>query len=275
MIQIGKFNELEYKRKTVAGLILGDEEQDVLLPFNHAPKNLEPGDMVRVFVYLHSDGRVAATTSAPYATAGEFAHLKVIEVADTGAFMDLGIDKDLFVPKSEQKRPMRLGEKHVVYVFVDDRNKRLLGSSKIANHITLQEPTFEAGQEVDLLIFDRSELGFSAIINQEYVGLLYHNEIYEKLSIGDSRKGYIKKIREGDLIDLSLQPQGYKHILDTKTTLIDTLKENGGYLPLGDKSTPEEIYNRLKISKKAFKKTVGALYKERLIDISDYEIRLV
>lgn len=274
MIQIGKFNELDFKRKTVAGLILGDEDDEVLLPFNYSPKNIEPGDSLRVFVYLHTDGRTIATTQTPFATAGEFAFLKVIEVTDIGVFMDLGIDKDLFVPKSEQKRPMRLGEKHVVYVFVDERTNRLLGSSKITNH-TDEELDVEVGDEVDLLIFDQSELGFSAIINQRFTGLLYRNELYEKLTPGVIRKGFIKKIREGNLIDLSLQPQGYKHILDSKETLLNKLKENDGKLPVGDKSLPEEIYQRLKISKKAFKKSVGALYKDRIIEISDHEIRLI
>ena len=275
MIIIGKFNELEYKRKTVAGLILGNEDQEVLLPFNHSPKNAEPGDLLHVFVYLHNDGRIVATTQMPYACAGEFAFLKVIEVTEIGSFMDLGIDKDLFVPKSEQKRPMRIGEKHVVYVYVDERNNRLLGSSKISNHILEDDFNLDVGDEVDLLIFDQSELGFSAIVNQQYTGLLYRNELFEKLEIGETRKGFVKKIREENLIDLSLQPQGYKHILDTKETLLNKLKENDGKLPLGDKSSPEDIYRQLRISKKAFKKTVGALYKEQLVEISDYEITLV
>jgi uncharacterized protein len=275
MIQIGKFNELEYKRKTVAGLILGNDDQEVLLPFNYAPKNVEPGDTLNVFVYLHSDGRILATTQTPFAVAGEFAYLKVVEVTEIGAFMDLGIDKDVFVPKSEQKRPMRISEKHVVYIYVDKRTDRLLGSSRISNFVEVDEFDVEMGDEVELLIWDQSELGYSAIINQKYMGLLYRNELYEKLEIGETRKGYIKKIREENLIDLTLQPLGYKHILDTKETLLNKLKENEGRLSLGDKSSPDEIYRELKISKKAFKKTSGALYKERLIEISDYEIRLV
>ena len=275
MIEIGKYNELEYKRKTVAGLILGDEYEEVLLPFNYSPKNVEPGDTLRVFVYLHQDGRVVATTQTPFASAEEFAYLKVIEVTDIGAFMDLGIDKDLFVPKSEQKRPMHISERHVVYVYVDERNNRLLGSSKLTNYVEVEDFDVAVGDEVDLLIFDQSELGYSAIINQKYMGLLYRNELYEKLEIGERRKGYIKKIREENLIDLSLQPQGYKHILDTKDALLNKLEENNGRLDLGDKSSPDEIYKKLNISKKAFKKTIGGLYKDRLVEIGDYEIKLI
>ena len=275
MIEIGKYNELEYKRKTVAGLILGDEYEEVLLPFNYSPKNVEPGDTLRVFVYLHQDGRVVATTQTPFASAEEFAYLKVIEVTDIGAFMDLGIDKDLFVPKSEQKRPMHISERHVVYVYVDERNNRLLGSSKLTNYVEVEDFDVAVGDEVDLLISDQSELGYSAIINQKYMGLLYRNELYEKLEIGERRKGYIKKIREENLIDLSLQPQGYKHILDTKDALLNKLEENNGRLDLGDKSSPDEIYKKLNISKKAFKKTIGGLYKDRLVEIGDYEIKLI
>ncbi len=275
MIEIGKYNELRFVKKTDTGLILTDGQKEVLLPYNHAPENVEQGDNLHVFVYIHSDGRMLATTQTPLACVGEFALLKVVDINENGAFMDLGIDKDLFVPEREQKRPMSLEEKYVVYVYLDEINDRMLASSKLANYVEDTGFDFEVGDEVSLMITDRSELGYSAIINQQYIGLLYHNEIFEELHPGYLRRGFIKKITADNKIDLSLQVIGFKHILDLKNSLMIELKENNGQLLLGDKSSPEEIYDRLKISKKAFKKTIGSLYKERLIEISDYEVKLV
>ena len=275
MIEIGKYNELRFVKKTDMGLILTDGEKEVLLPYNHAPNNVEQGDNLHVFVYIHSDGRTVATTQAPLACVGEFALLKVVDSNENGVFMDLGIDKDVFVPEREQKRPMIIGEKYVVYVYLDEINDRMLASSKLANYVEEADFDFEVGDEVSLLISDRSDLGYSAIINQQYMGLLYHNEVFEELHPGDLRRGFIKKITSENKIDLSLQVIGFKHILDLKDSLMIELKDNNGLLSLGDKSSPEEIYRRLKISKKAFKKTIGSLYKERLIEISDYEVKLV
>lgn len=275
MIRIGEINELEYQRKTEAGLLLGNEEEKVILPFMHAPKNLEPGDSVEVFVYMNSDGRMMATTRQPLACANQFAYLKAVDSNEHGVYLDVGIEKDVFVPAREQKKPMRVGEKYLVYVYLDQRNQRLLASSRLANFTQEENFEFEAGDEVDLLICDESELGYSAIINQKYMGLLYRNEVFDKLRIGEKRKGYIKKIREENKIDLSLQPQGYGHVLETKDVILQKLKDNDGVLDLGDKSSPEEISRRLHISKKVFKKTIGSLYKERLIEIGDHEIRLI
>ncbi|HEY0897692.1 MAG TPA: S1-like domain-containing RNA-binding protein [Sphingobacteriaceae bacterium] len=275
MIRIGEINELEYQRKSEAGLILGNEEEKVILPFIHAPKGLEPGDSVEVFVYINSDGRLMGTTRQPLACANQFAYLKAVDSNDHGAYLDLGIEKDVFVPAREQKKPMRVGEKYLVYVYLDRQNQKLLASSRLSNFAIEENFDFEVGDEVDLLICDSSDLGYSAIINQKYMGLLYRNEVFDNLRIGEKRKGYIKKIREENKIDLSLQPQGYGHVLETKDVLLQKLKDNDGVLDLGDKSSPEEITRRLHISKKVFKKTIGSLYKERLIEIGDHEIRLI
>ena len=275
MVRIGEINELEYQRKSEAGLILGNEEEKVILPFIHAPKGLEPGDSVEVFVYINSDGRLMATTRQPLASANQFAYLKAVDANDHGAYLDLGIEKDVFVPAREQKKPMRVGEKYLVYIYLDRQNQKLLASSRLSNFVAEENFDFAAGDEVDLLICDESELGYSAIINQKFMGLLYRNEVFDKLRIGEKRKGYIKKIREENKVDLSLQPQGYGHVLETKDVLLQKLKDNDGVLDLGDKSSPEEITRRLHISKKVFKKTIGSLYKERLIEIGDHEIRLI
>ena len=275
MIEVGKFNELRFIKKTETGLILTDGEKEVLLPYVHAPEDAEIGDNLHVFTYIHSDGRLMATTETPLAQVDEFALLTVADQNEQGAFMDMGIGKDVFVPEREQKRPMKIGEKYVVFLYTDKKNDRITASSRLSDFIEQDEHDLEEGDEVRLLITEESDLGYSAIINQRYMGLLYHNEVFEDLKPGDKKRGFVKKIREGNKIDLSLQVIGFKHILDLKDSLMIELEENGGSIALGDKSSPEDIYNRLKISKKAFKKAAGSLYKERLIEISDFDIKLV
>jgi predicted RNA-binding protein (virulence factor B family) len=275
MVEIGKFNELRFIKKTENGLILTEGEKEVLLPYVYAPEGAEIGDNLHVFVYIHSDGRLMATTETPIAQVDEFAFLEVVDENENGAFMDMGIGKDVFVPNKEQKRPMKIGQKYVVYLYNDEKTERITASSYLSDFINQDEHDFEEGDEVRLLITDESDLGFSAIINQRFMGLLYRNEVFEDLKPGDQKRGFIKKIREGNKIDLSLQVIGFKHILDLKDSLMIDLQENNGSILLGDKSSPEDIYNRLKISKKAFKKAIGSLYKERLITISDHEIKLV
>lgn len=275
MIEIGRFNELRFVKKTDAGLILTDGEKEVILPYVNAPQEAEPGDNLHVFVYIHSDGRLMATTETPIAMVGEFALLEVVDVNEQGAFMDMGIGKDVFVPEREQKRPMKVGQKTVVYLYTDERNERITASSRLTDFIEQDMHDLEEGDEVSLLIFDESDLGYSAIINQKFAGLLYHNEVFEDLQPGDVRRGFVKKIREENKIDLSLQVIGFRHILDLKDTLLLELRENGGIINLGDKSSPEDIYNQLKISKKAFKKAIGSLYKERLVIVTDDSVKLV
>ena len=275
MVEIGKFNELRFIKKTDNGLILTDGEKEVLLPYVHAPEGVEIGDNLHVFTYIHSDGRLMATTETPLAQVDDFAFLEVVDQNENGVFMDIGIGKDIFVHEKEQRRPMKIGQKYVVFLYNDEKTERITGSSYLSDFINQDEHELEEGDEVKLLIFDESDLGFSAIINQQYMGLIYRNEVFEDLKVGDQKRGFVKKIREGNKIDLSLQVIGFKHILDLKDSLMIDLQNNNGSILLGDKSSPEEIYNRLKISKKAFKKAIGSLYKERLIIISDDEIKLV
>jgi predicted RNA-binding protein (virulence factor B family) len=275
MITIGQYNDLRIVNKTENGLILTDGDKEVLLPYNLVPANAEIGENINVFVYIHKDGNLLATTKRPYACVGDYAYLTVVDESQDGVFMDLGIGKDVYVPQKEQKRPMFKGDKHVVYVFLDESNDRMVASSRLTNFVEEDDIDLEEGDEVSLLIVDRSDLGFNAIIDNKYIGLLYNNELFEELHPGEVKKGWVKKIRVEGKIDLSLQPMGYGHILDTKDSLFDELKASNGVIHLGDKSSPEEIYQRFKISKNAFKKTIGALYKERKITISDYEIRVL
>lgn len=275
MIAIGQYNDLRIITKTETGLILTEGDKEVLLPYVDVPKNAEIGDNLNVFVYMHKDGRLMGTTKRPKACVGDFAFLTVVADDDKGAFMDLGLDKDIFVPSREQKRPMFKGDRHVVYVFLDDSNDRMVASSRLTNFVEEVDIDLEEGDEVSLLIVDRSDLGYNAIIDNKYIGLLYANELFDELMPGDLKKGWVKKIRVGGKIDLSLQPMGYGHILDNKDSILDELKVSGGIINLGDKSSPDDIYRRLKISKNAFKKVIGGLYKDRLITISDNEIKLL
>lgn len=272
MVQIGTYNYLKVKNTTPEGLILTDGEQDVLLP---EKKDAETGEELFVFVYHHKDGRVMATSKRPYAAVGDFAFLKVVDETDNGSFMDIGIEKDLFVPANKQEHPLELGKKYVVYVYLDNDGK-LTATTWLDDKVDTDLSDLEEGDEVSLLICDSSDLGYSAIINNKYMGLLYRNEVYEDLEIGETRVGYIKKIRpEDNKVDLSMRPLGFDFILDSRDAVLDILKESGGVINLGDKSSPDEIRQQLKMSKKAFKQVIGGLYKHRLITISDHEIRLV
>lgn len=274
MIAIGKYNQLRAAAKNSQGLSLTDGTDEVLLPFIEVPSDLALGDDVDAFVYLNKDGSTVATLKEVLATADEFALLTVVSVNDDGAFVDIGVDKDVFVPRKEQKRPMELGESYVVFVYLDEQSNRLLASSKVDQFVEHHNFDFDEGDSVDILIVDKSDLGYNAIINNEFIGLLYHNEVFSIIEPGQRTTAWIKKIRVEGKIDLTLQPSGFSHILDTKEYILEELKVVGE-INLGDKSTPEEIYNRFQVSKSAFKKAIGGLYKERLIILSDHHIKLV
>ena len=275
MIEVGTYNYLRVKDISPEGVILTDGEQEVLLPGPLA-QPVDTGDELLVFLYHHKDGRVVATTKKPYACAGDFSFLKVVDKNESGTFLDMGIDKDLFVPSSKQKYNLQVGRRYVVYVYVDQENGKLTATTWLEDKVSTDLSDLEEGDEVNLLICDESDLGYSAIINNKHIGLLYRDEVYEQLEIGDSLVGYIKKIRTGDnKIDLSTRRIGFDFILDSKQQLLEILKENNGVLHLGDKSSPDEIRSQLKMSKKSFKQVIGGLYKERLVTISDYETKLL
>ncbi len=274
MITVGKYNTLRVVAKNNQGLSLTDGDSEVLLPYLEVPKGIELGDEVEAFIYLNKDGNTVATLKDVLATADEFAYLTVVDVNDDGAYVNIGIDKDVFVPRREQKRPMELGESYVVFVYLDEFSNKLLASSKVDQFVETINFDFEEGDQVDLLIVDKSDLGYNAVINNEFIGLLYHNELFTHLEPGTRCPGWIKKIRVEGKIDLTLQPSGFSHILDTKQYILEELKAVGE-INLGDKSSPDEIYERFKVSKAAFKKAIGGLYKERLITLSDHNIKIV
>jgi predicted RNA-binding protein (virulence factor B family) len=274
-MKIGKYNTLRIVAKNSDGLSLSDGNREILLPYRDVPAGVELGDEITVFIFVNKEGNTIATTQPAKAEVGDFAFLTVVDSSEDGAYLDLGIGKDVYVPVREQKRPMHTGEGYVVYIYLDEQNQRMLASSRLDKFIEEEDFDFDEGDEVSLLISEKTDLGFNAIINNQYIGLLYHNELFANLKPGEIRKGWIKKVRIEGKIDLSLQPLGYSHILDTKEVILKELKENGGTLALGDKSTPEDIYETFQISKSAFKKAIGGLYKERRVTISDYEIKIV
>ena len=275
MIDIGKYNDLIVKSRAAIGLYLHDGDESVLLPARYVPADAKIGDVLNVFVYLDNENRPVATTLKPHATLGDFAFLMVKDVTSHGAFLDWGIAKDIFVAYQEQRAEMQIGKKYLVHLFMDDFSGRIAATSKWGKYIDKLTDELNEGDEVNLLIAEETDAGFKAIIDNRYEGLIYRNEIFQPMKVGDVKKGFIKFIREDGKIDLTLQKQGFRNVLDTKDMILQKLKEQQGVLGLGDKSSPEEITEALHISKKVFKKTIGNLFKDRLITVRDYEIRLV
>jgi predicted RNA-binding protein (virulence factor B family) len=275
MIEIGKKNTLRAIRNTPQGIYLTDKSgQEVLLPNKYVPKTLQAEELLEVFVYKDSEDRLIATTLVPLIEANSLANLVVNEVNNFGAFLDMGIDKDLLVPIKEQLNPMKEGKSYWVYCYLDEVTQRLVGSSKIKRFLNNDNHNLAIGNEVDCLIFDDTPLGYLAVINNKHYGLIYHNEVYSNLRIGDTTQAFVKKIKETGEIDLSIQKIGFTHVNDQTDVILNHLKKNGGFLNLNDDSAPEEIQARLKISKKVFKKAIGILYREKKITIEEEGIRL-
>ncbi|MBI5538493.1 MAG: GntR family transcriptional regulator [Bacteroidia bacterium] len=276
MAEIGKLNSLRVVKEVDFGLYLdGGEHGEILLPKRYVPENAKPEDILEVFIYLDSEDRVIATTETPHIMVGEFACLKAVAITSMGAFLDWGLMKDLFVPFREQKQKMEEGKWYVVTVYLDYDSKRLVASAKIEKFLDNLPPEYDAGEEVDLLISGETDLGFNAIINNKHLGVLYKNEVFQPLKKGDRIKGYIKKIREDEKIDLILQKPGYQKVDNISMRIVDVLKEHKGFIAITDKSDPDTIYNLFGVSKKTFKKAIGSLYKFRVISIEDKGIRLL
>ena len=275
MIHIGKDNTLKIARSTNVGLYLTDGTDDVLLPNKYVPKDYRIGDELLVFVYLDHEERPVATTIEPYIYLNEFALLQVSYTNQFGAFMDWGLEKDLFVPFREQARPMEQGKRYLVYMYLDEQSKRLVGSSKINQFLSNDNLTVTEGEEVDLIISHITDLGINVIINEKHKGLVYRDQAYHDLRTGDYFRGYIKTIRPDNKIDVTLQKTGVEGIEPNAEAIMDALRANRGFLRLHDDSHPEDIKTVLKMSKKAFKKAIGSLYKQRLIEIKNDGIYIV
>jgi uncharacterized protein len=275
MIEIGKFNTLKIARSTKVGLYLTDGASDVLLPNKYVPEEFEIDDKIEVFVYLDHEERPVATTLEPYVFLNEFALLRVNYINKFGAFMDWGMEKDLFVPFKEQARPMEEGKRYLVYMYLDEKTNRLVGSSKSNQFLDNKNITLEKGEEVDLIVSHITDVGINVIINEKHKGLLYKNEVFEDLRTGDRIIGYIKNIRPDGKIDVSRQPFGVERIDASAQKVLDELKASRGFLRLHDNSSPEDVKTVLQMSKKTFKKAVGTLYKQKLIEIKEDGIHLI
>lgn len=275
MLQIGVYHTLKIDRETKVGLFLTNGKDDVLLPNKYVPNDFTIGDDLTVFVYLDHEERPVATTLKPFISLNSFAVLKVSYINTFGAFLNWGMEKDLFAPFKEQARPMEKDKRYIVTMYLDKQTGRLAASSKINQFLDKEPLDVEVGQEVDLMVSHITEIGINVIINGKFRGLAYQNEVFETVSPGYKTKGYIKAIRPDGKIDVSFQKQGFEAIDDSAQQVLEALKQNDGVLRLNDNSHPEEIKSVMKMSKKTFKKAIGSLYKQKLIDINNEGIQLV
>jgi predicted RNA-binding protein (virulence factor B family) len=277
MATIGRRNRLSIERSAGPGLYLnGGELGEILLPGRYIPADVKPGDKLDVFVYLDSEDRLVATTETPKAMVGEFACLKVVGINPrVGAFLDWGLSKDLLLPFPEQEVPVRVGKTVAVYVYLDPKSNRIVASARLRRHLNRSGDTYQEKQPVNLLIIGRTPLGYNAIVNNDRLGLLYHNTVGVPLTIGQRMQGYVRVVREDGKLDLTLDQAGYSRVMPLKLRILSALKDHNGQLALDDDSSPEVIREQFQCSKKAFKQALGALYKSRRIAFIRPGIRLL
>ena len=276
MLNIGNYNTLRIIKILSFGAYLdGGEGKEILLPTRYVPDGAQVGDEVKVFIYHDNEGRLIATTLHPNAVVGEFAFMQVKSVNTMGAFLDWGLMKDLLVPYKEQKLTMREGKWYLVYVRLDHVTGRVMASARIEKFLNNIPPKYEFNQEVDLLVADDTEIGYKVIVNNLHWGMVYHNQVFQRLEKGEHLKGYVKEIREDDKLDISLTPLGYQKVDGVAQTILQALQVQNGFLPVHDKSDPEVIYSLFRCSKKAFKQAIGALYRQHRIALEPDGIRLI
>ena len=278
MAVIGRMNSLQVVKHTDFGLYLdGGADGEILLPKRYIPKDTpsEVDDWLNVFIYLDSEDKLIATTLKPKIQLGEFASLKVVDINRVGLFFDWGLPKDLLLPHSEEKRPLQVDDYCVIYLYLDKRTRRLTATARLDRHLDKVPANYQVGQEVDLLVVERTDLGFKAIIDSKHWGLIHKNELFKFIRSGMREKGYIKELRADGKISLSLQPIGHEAASGLAEQIIERLREQNGVLALGDKSPPELISEQFRVSKGNFKKAIGGLYKQGLIRIHDDRIELL
>jgi predicted RNA-binding protein (virulence factor B family) len=272
---IGKINTLKVVKTLSFGAYLdGGDGLEILLPTRYVPASCEEGDEIEVFIYHDNDNRLIATTIRPLAIVGEFRKMQVKDVSHVGAFLEWGIMKDLLVPFREQKMQMKKGYSYLVYVYLDDVTNRIVASARIDKFLDKTPPAYEHNQEVDLIIAEETEIGYKVIINNQHWGLLYHNEVFRRLTKGEKLQGYIKEVRTDSKIDVTMHKPGYDKIDGIALQILNILKLNNGYLSVHDKSDANEIQTLFACSKKSFKQAIGALYKQQLIMLEKEGIRL-
>lgn len=275
IIEIGKFNYLEVLKITEQGYYVGDAVEEILLPNKYVPEGLEVGDFIDVFIYNDSQERPVATTLKPKIELDQIAFLEVKHVSTHGAFLDMGLEKDLFVPFKEQINKMEVGQSYLVFMYLDELTDRLAGSAHIGKMLEFEDIELEVGQEVEILVGNETEIGYVCIVEDLYRGLIYKNQIFKSIQPGDRTTAFVKEVRADNKIDLSLEPIGVESIEPNAQKVLEKLKASEGKLNVHDKSSPEEIQSVLGMSKKNFKKAIGSLYKNRQIKINDDSIELL
>ncbi len=273
MLQLGKMNRLRVLKEVEFGLYLDGEIDEILIPKRYVPIGTKLDDILDVFLYRDSEDRLIATTDQPKAFVDDFAYLQVKDTNKYGVFLDWGIAKDLFVPFQEQNGRMEVGKNYVVKVYMDQETNRIVASARLEHFLNKYPENLFERQEIEIIAFKSTDLGIKVIINQQYEGLIYHNEIFERIQYGKITKGYIKKIRENGKIDVSLKPIGYTVNTSQQSKILLKLKKNNGFLPFHDKSDPEAIYNEFEMSKRDFKQAIGGLMREKLITIEPNGIK--
>ena len=274
-VKLGKYNQLEVVKTVDFGVYLnGGEDGEILLPSRYVPEGCKPGDVLNVFIYLDNEERLVATTLEPYVQVGEFACLEVAWVNEYGAFLDWGLMKDLFVPFREQKMKMQKGHRYVVHAHVDEASYRIMASAKVERYLSKEFPEYQQGEEVEVMVWQRTDLGYKVIVDNKFGGLVYQKEIFKSLEPGMRLQAFVRQVREDGKIDLTLQKDGAQKVGDFAEILLQYIKDNGRQTSLNDKSAAEEIYETFGVSKKTFKKAVGDLYKKRLIVLVEGGIRL-
>lgn len=276
MVEIGKINILDVVRETDNGLYLnGENLGEILMPQKFVTPEVRETNRAEVFVYSDSEDRLVATTEVPHAMVGDFAFLEVVAVSRFGAFLDWGLPKDLLVPFREQRAKMQEGRSYLVHIYLDFHSNRIAASAKLDKFLDNTPPAYKLGEEVDIIVAEETDLGFKAIVNNEHWGILYKNQLFQSISVGQKMKGFINKVRDDDKIDLLLEKPGYEKVDAISEKILQELKDNSGFLAVSDKTSPEMIQAMFGISKKNFKKAIGGLYRKELIVFESDGIRLI
>ena len=274
-VKLGKYNQLEVVKTVDFGVYLdGGDDGEILLPSRYVPEGCKPGDVLNVFIYLDNEERLVATTLDPYVQVDEFACLEVAWVNEYGAFLDWGLMKDLFVPFREQKMKMQKGHRYVVHAHVDEDSYRIMASAKVERYLSKEFPEYQSGNEVEVMVWQKTDLGYKVIVDNKFGGLVYQKEIFKPLEPGMRMQAFVRQVREDGKIDLTLQKDGLQKVGDFAEILLQYIKDNGGHTSLNDKSNAEDIYETFGVSKKTFKKAVGDLYKKRLVILVEGGIQL-
>ncbi len=274
-VRLGRYNQLEVVKEVDFGVYLdGGDDGEILLPARYVPEDCQPGDMLNVFIYLDNEERLVATTLTPYAQVGDFACLEVAWTNQYGAFLDWGLMKDLFVPFREQKNKMEKGERYVVHVHLDEDSYRIMASAKVERYLSNDMPPYHPGDGVEILVWQRTDLGYKVIVDNRFGGLIYATDVVRPLNTGMKTEAYVRQVRPDGKIDIVLQPDGPRKVDDFAEVLLDYIRQHDGFTTFQDKTPAEDIYATFGVSKKTFKKAVGDLYKKHLVTLEEGGIRL-